>query len=752
MPSVPRESTSAPVADSLLRPYRFHGLTPTLVTGSEAKADCFLCGKPKLYISTITGLWQCKVCGESGNPLQFLRKLHEVSHMQTRQVDLEQLAQQRKPLQPASLSAWGICRSVIDTTWSVPGYNVAGSLVQLYRYCSVTDGKKRRMALLPTPQMGAENEGHKHGYFRADWNPKKRKVILAEGVWDAIAAWEGLRVTRENWDGACEVALSEAGSLYAEANVLAMPSASVFFPAWLKLLENKDVTLLTQNDLPKRNEQTGKITQVGLDSTKRVVAKIIDSGTTNKERISFLDWSATGVELKDGYDCRDWMAETGATHERFGSLLKLIRHIPSAWIDTVRVAPTTTSMGLNTVHCSSWEELLGGWKDALYWRESLDYVLSVMLAVAASTKQVGDSQLFLQVVGPPGSAKSKFCDAMLTSSNCYPLEQLTGFFSGWKSGEKGGKDFSLLSRINGKTLITSEGDVIFSSPLYRSLMSQQRRIFDGSASSSYKTLDEDRQYAGLRTPWILACTPKALEEDQSQVGDRFIRVCVEHPDADDRKATLRKVAFTALRSVAQTSNGQPDSCMDPPLLRAYQLTGGYVDYLRGNVAGVLEQLEKTLMDSPRGERVVDKCAALAEFTAWTRVQIHPIKDTEVTVELPTRLTHQFMRLACCLSVVLGRQDIDDDILRRIGRVAVDTAYGPTLRVANLLYSGGRIGFTQDGLEVRFDMEPKRLIRQLRMMKAVGLVEYYQNRGIGTLTTPKWRLTQKAYDLVSAAKE
>src|SRR6516225_5177427 len=269
-------------------------------------------------------------------------------------------------------------------------------------------------------------------------------------------------------------------------------------------------------------------------------------------------------------------------------------------------------------------------------------VLSVMLAIGVSTEQEGD-QLFLQVVGDPGTAKTRFCDAMLTSRGCYHLANLTGFTSGWKSGQEGAEDHSLLVRINRRTLITPEADVLVTSPTFGEIMGHARRIFDGKFAQDYKTLKEQRSYDALRTPWILAGTPAMMMSiDHARQGDRFLRVFMDVPDADGREAILRMVCHGALRSVARRSvEDDAASCMSPEMLNAYRLTGGYVDHLRRNPD---ELIASVAIDE---DAFVPEVMALAEFAADLRAKPDPDKKREQqrpTKELPSRLAIQLARL------------------------------------------------------------------------------------------------------------
>ncbi|ANM46057.1 DNA primase [Bacillus phage Belinda] len=55
----------------------------------EMRFNCPFCGndKHKFYVETNPrGLWQCKRCGESGNPISFVMKLYEVTYKASREI------------------------------------------------------------------------------------------------------------------------------------------------------------------------------------------------------------------------------------------------------------------------------------------------------------------------------------------------------------------------------------------------------------------------------------------------------------------------------------------------------------------------------------------------------------------------------------------------------------------------------------------------------------------------------------------
>ena len=150
-----------------------------------------------------------------------------------------------------------------------------------------------------------------------------------------------------------------------------------------------------------------------------------------------------------------------------------------------------------SLSCSTWAVCETAWADAMRWRRDMSDAMAVLLAVCASTQQ-GGNQLFLDLIGSPGSAKTTMCQGLLVSSHCVHLEHVTKLVSGFKKPGDGGKDCSFLARSNKKTWVTCEFDVLGSSPEYHQLMGKVRRIFDGETSTTYGNSDEEIGRASCR--------------------------------------------------------------------------------------------------------------------------------------------------------------------------------------------------------------------------------------------------------------
>jgi len=361
----------------------------------------------------------------------------------------------------------------------------------------------------------------------------------------------------------------------------------------------------------------------------------------------------------------------------------------------------------------------------------MDDVLSVMLAVASSTLQQGD-QLFLMVVSNASGGKSEFCDGLTVSKNCYQLEHLTGFFSGIQ--DKEGNDYSLITRVNKTCMVTSEGDVMMNNPQFNQIMSQQRRIFDGKASATYKTLLEDRFYAGLRLTWIIAGTPAIMEKDQASLGDRFLKIIMDSPTSKERLKIQNRISQIALDSVRVKADGA--ATKGDSIQEAQARTGGYVDWLRDNS----DKLSDIVVD----EKYLTACEDLARLTALLRARPPKKEDSEITVEEPNRLTHQFVRLMCCLSLVLNRDQVDDEVMRRTRKVALDTGRGIVQDVVKLLYNckdESNVRFLAHAID-RSDEATRRLLRFLAKIKVVQIAEE-TTTGANPVFPPRkpvWELT------------
>ena len=679
-----------------------------------------------------SGLWRCLVCGTGtaaggGNGLVFARLVYEhaaQSILANPRGDsgafLAAVAVDRRLLSAATVAAWGVCRAR-DGVWLVPGYGADGKLDQVYRRIG---GK-----LLPTPGIWPDGKAHALHLPVGDFDLARPNVVVCEGPWDGMALWEV-------WDRST-----------GNTNVIAVPGCNVWRAEWTELCRGKCVTLMFDSDHP-REFVPGRSSRAGYDGMVRVAKRL--SGVAASVR--WLRWGPEGYDptKPSGWDVRDHLSAADDRRQALAGLFAKVEDAPREWFNSV--SPIINGYAhhdksVESLPCSTWAQCEAAWIDAMRWRQELSDAMATLLAVCASTMQ-GGNQLFMDLIGNPGSAKTTMCKGLLVSGNCVHLENVTKLVSGYKLPGDADKDCSFISRANGKTWVTCEFDVLGSSPEYHQLMGKVRRIFDGETSTTYGNSDEDRLYTALRTPWIRAGTRRMMDHDQSQLGDRFLRFIIDDPDNIERREIARSALRSERSAMVEMVNATAGSMVDPKTRLAHALTGGYVDWLRANIERHIGLIDVSA-------EVEDRCIDLAELCADLRARPNEDKrkvETYDVKELPTRLSRQNIRMASCLAVVLNRKTVDADVLRIVRKVALDTAAGHSLNMVQWLCSPnprdvGKTyqesgGLMQPTLEVWTGMTPERMSRYLMFLSKIGVMEWRQVRQ----SYWAWMLTERIYDL------
>ena len=721
-----------------IRPYLFHGLR-LVARGAHGVGDCPFCGREdKFSVSVDTGLWRCFVCGAGtnaggGNALVFIRLLHEVSVASTRSICTE-VATDRKLMSPDTVRQWGVCSSRVDGTWLVPGYSVDGRLDQLYRRLWIADASKPdggAWRLLPTPGIWPDGKVHALHLPVGDFDRKRPDWVVCEGPWDGMSLWEMWNRTARGVN-----------------NIVAVPGCNVWRDEWTEACRGKCVTLMFDSDHPKEHVP-GHVSRPGYDGMVRIAKRLRGVASV----VRWLCWGKDGWDESkpSGWDVRDHLVSYVDRTAGLVALISKVQDIPESCY-AVTASPyhhTNGKPAIESQECSTWERCEASWKEAMWWRQDMSDGLAVVSAICTSTQQAGN-QLFLDLVGSAGSGKTTMCEGLLVSQHCHHLEHLTGFHSGWRMADDQTKDCSPIARMNGKTLITPEFDIMRSSPRYAELMGQTRRIFDGKSGATYKNTDKDTLYVGLRTPWIRAGTPAIMDTDQASMGDRFQRFIIADPSSEEEKRSIMRSALKSERSaMMDRANGTAGSIVDRKMQLAHALTGGYVDWLRAHAE---EQLP--LVDVSQAAE--DHCIDLAEMSADLRARPNEDKrkrEIHNSKELPTRLARQNIRLAACLAVVFNKRSVDADVLRIVRKVALDTAHGHSLNIVKWLMSPNPKshyrtyhdcgGLMIDVLAMWSGMSPERLQNYLMFLRDIGVLDW---REVRQSNGGSWMLTERTREL------
>jgi hypothetical protein len=729
-----------------------------LGAADQAQGQCPWCGKIKFLVNQTNGKWDCKTCGTSGNLSTFIRKLWEQSDRATGLEVLEPLRVHRGLMLPETLMGWGVVRSTVTGEWLLPGYDQTGRMDHLYRYVQTQAGDG------VTAWKVNAVKGMYHKIFGMPVFAKQRgTVYVCEGPWDGMALWESLRAAKWADDNSrLMYTANPLTSLLADANVIAVPSAYTYNVKWNSVFAGKRVVLCYDNDHPRTHPRTGqKVKPAGLDGMRRA-AEIMAAAEVPPAEICYLKWGESGYHpgLKDGLDVRDVLAIGGSDWPgrvaALQGLLEKVYPIPEDWVaGRTFEAKRKGGTELEALPCSSWVVLSTAWRKSMKWTEGLDRALSVMLAVVASTRAAGD-QLWMKVIGPAGCGKSTLCEALsVNKKRVKARSTIRGFHTGFRgqkdeSGQS--EDMSLIAVLNGTTLVTKDGDTLMQSPNVGQILSEARDLYDGNTRSHYRN-GAGREHENHRMTWLLCGTGGLRALDRSELGERFLDcVIMESIDDDLEDEVLDRVFNRARKAAGMTVNGKPETQNTPDMTRCMQLTSGFINWLR-DTSDDNSHEERAVALANRvvwSEEMQALAKALAKFVSHMRARPSIKQDETVEREFSARLLSQMVRLAAFMAVVLGRQEVDAEVMRRVRQVALDSARGWSLKMADHLYKTGDQGMEAKALAYLINYPDEKARGLLRFLCQIGACEVHQHKIAAGLSAQKrYRLTPKMQGLYEA---
>lgn len=740
-----------------LRPFLFHGLRlvwdESRPDRGQARGDCPFCDREGKFSvgleqrgKQFPGGYKCFVCGAKGNALTFLREY--VTVCRTPDAAYEQLAADRKLLSPDTPRAWGAVVGAHTGEWLLPGYNARGEVVQLYKWSK--DWKTGKRVLFPTPAMSPA----KSGYFRPDdLDPSKSGAYLCEGPWDGMALWEVLRCAKSLPDDGLALTGSAASSLSSTTNVLAAPGASVFAESWTPVFAGKTVTLVYDSDHPRENN--GRLAPPAGMAGARRTAEVLARAGEKPESVAWVRWGPDGFlpGLPSGYDVRDCLTAAGTDRasrvRALGGLLAKVEPIPADWVPgRGEGARRGGSVAVEELPCASWRELVTDWRKAMKWIDGLDLALSVALASAVSTDQMGE-QLWVKMVSPPSTGKTVLCEALAVNRKyVYPKDTFTGLTSGYQTDRDGTENLSLAPKLKGKTLVIQDGDTLLSAENLPEILSQFRAFYGRNLRVS-KRNRMSADFEGINCTVILAGTHRLHELDSSELGERFLDVVVVD-DIDqelEEEIALRSI-YQSFADVDHLSDGTLQSREGPALVTAKRRTAGYLTLLRETARERLSQVAPITEDDAR------RVMRYAQLVSFLRSRPSKTQQEKVQRELCARLSKQLTRLAKCLAVVLNKDSVSDpEVVRRVRRVALDTARGRTLRIVKSLYARRATGASHHQVGLDVHRGPELVRRDLHFLKDLGVTDQREPARVpGVYGKPVWVLTPRLADLWESVLE
>lgn len=639
----------------------------------------------KFYVNPENGLWDEKHLGLRGNAQRFLEEMAKHYQSAMTPVRWTRIARDRG-LPVAALKPWGFGWD--GEAFILPVKGASGGVRDLKRFNPTrrklfsTKGCKAAVLGLDRLQKTPPNGGDSGGQG-ITW--------VCEGEWDAIALTWWLRRLGRDADRVVGV----PGSKGVDADLAG------------RLIGRKVVCCFDNDDAGDR--LAGR-------------AREILRGAGVKAR--WLNWPH---RWSDGWDVRDFIVykrehnvDDKDAWKKFYSLVGDAHRADDGSEDSSDVEVPDTYVSDD--EAPSWEEVLRKYRKYLHMDKEMELALKFIVAVVYSQKLRTKEPLWAYLVAAAGGGKTALLSTLAGHKKTVFRSTVTP--NALVSGFKSSSDPSLLPKLTGKTLVVKDftTTLVGSDFDFEKTMAILRDAFDGEFTQSYGN-DVVRTYHGLHFSIIAGVTPAIHAKPQAMMGERFLKLCMRTANGKTRMERL----------VASIRSADLDEKMDKDL---------------GDTMNRFLSRRVVESDIPVPPRVfLERMAALSQVVSLLRAQVSRDKyDRDLLhyrpePEVGTRPYRQFIKLAMSLYFALRKKRYDDEILRIVERVALDSCTGFNIEVVRALLG------SEDGMTVRAVAEKvglsyatvSRAMVDLQTLKAVKGETALPQRGQAGRPAQVWKV-------------
>jgi len=595
-------------------------------------ATCPFTGKQnKFYVNAISGLWDSKTSGKSGNLFSFIRDIYSFFKAETSALDLQALAKDRK------LPAWVISDTVVynpmTDLYMIPYKNFHGDIINIGHY------NLANHTLIKTTTLKQAGLG-----FESISESDSSTVYIVEGEWDYFALKWLLK--RNNLDH----------------NVVALPSANIFKDEWVELFTDKNVNVMLDND------------EAGFKGADRIQDKIAD-------RVQSINYVAWAKESKKGYDLRDYILDfcgdiTSFKTAHIGcykNLEKMLHPDTPNELSGVKVKKPDLDSDVEIPSIQEVEKIFNKWFKIKPGDMSLDILIGSCFA-----NRLPGEPVWIYFVGAPGSRKTAMLLTLNKSKLIETVSTLTpaALISGMRTF--GSEDPSLIPKLNGRILVIKDVTTMLSSNsnIRDEIFGMLRDAYDGYIEKIFgnglkKSYASSFGVIGAVTPAI-----DGYQSHQSILGERFLKYRMERESIQSEFDIIKKAVDNAgmenqmnseLQDVIFRLLAKPIPEKEIPfenddIQRRLIYMGMFVAKLRGSI----------------------------NMNIYTREQQSlPIQ------EVGTRISKALTKLAKAVSILRDHKSIGEYELERCKRVAVDTCPDRVEMIIRFMYKKREAILTQD---------------------------------------------------------
>ena len=696
-----------PKTDTQKVDYRkfFYAFGVELSVGSQLQGDCPLCEhEAHFFVNPHTGQYDCKLCGEQGNAWTFLDKYHEHILKQTTDEDYTVLSRERG-IKAATFKHLQLAKVPNQDKWIIPTNNPDGKLTNLYQMLPTESGGYMMMSSpAPCAQLP----------YRADTITKNIDTIwICEGqsdtaVWlEVMASLAPLGSDKHKLKGRPNF---ENGLLKTHA-VIGAPGCNTFKKHWVKLLKDKHVNIMFDNDEAGRKGVDRIINMIAKSKDKPLSFQRLMWGENDPDKMDLRDILSSRNHLKTFYHVRDNLDPVELTED--------VEDDSDEEIEQIEAVP-----------CESFKELLETYNDELEMTENIEKTLACMIATVLSTTTYG-GQLGLRVIGRPGSDKSTLAEAISCARDyVYPRSKFTGIVSGWASLKKSEQT---AAKMNGMCVIVKDADTMLQLPNLRQIESEIRdALGDGVIRGEYRTGLEFE----IETMFtMIQCGTKSLRgTDDSCLGSRFLDIVISDDDKSSSEHIVRRSINSQFSAITKALS-KPNS--DGGKINARKKG---IEALGGPTKGLLQFVKQKLQDGitikPITKKQETHFMAIAELISYCRAKVERSTQGHILYrpekELATRLSEQFSRLGIFLAVLFLPANrkvvtLTKQVFEVLRKVMYDTADSFTFEILVTLFEFDRKNKTAKGMSKQdlasaIKISSTQTYAILQDMKELGLVE------------------------------
>lgn len=678
--------------DQVLYAFKAWGFRLKSETDTQYFGTCPFCTKDKFYLNKIKALWDCKVCGVSGNYFQYLERVLELSKKQLGDAEMKALCIDRKLPRQAfrflEMGYWGK-KYVIA---------VRGEMGRLLDLRSYVIGEKVKSTIgCHVGLLGVKE------LINSDY---RIPVFVCEGEWDKVSLEWLLGFNKK------------------PGVVVAVPGASTFKREWSVFFQNRDVFACYDNDPAGEN---GEIT-------------IQERMTGVAQSVKYLHWSPG---LPTGFDLRDFITADAIKAKKPLSAYKLLMTLfkasprrrqeavvpaaPGAGEPAPEAAPPPVKTTLKEV-----KDVFAKW---LYLKDLTP--VEVMLTTVMSQWIQGDP-LWMFLVAPPGGSKTELINSLSTLESVYFTSTLTphALISG--APLTFGKDPSLIPQLNGKVLAIKDFTTVLDGRETdkEEIFGILRDAYDGHCGKVFGN-GIRRTYKSSFTI-ISGVTEKIYKQGSHQqaLGERFLKYSIESSLNRPHEEDVLTRAISNLTHETEMRGQISDT------------TKNFVNYMITRVPEDPRKYPKI----PNAMK--PKVVALAMYGARMRGVVARDKfrvdmiDSRPSAEMGTRLSKQLAKFLISLAFVRGHEEVKEEDYDVAKKLMLDTISQRNEDIVCSLLQ--RCPGQEDTLKTRdlsflTNYTQSTVARVLADMQMLGIVERR-----GKANSYEWTLSKYMRDLVTKA--